>query len=82
MSSVININSSPAQPLKPELSTVKKGILVALTCLLVLGMVLSYALGAPWFVTVAFFASTLVPLFPLGRIAAVNKLSLDNIIKK
>lgn len=79
MSSVHSIPSTPVQAPKLELSTLKKGILVALACLFTLGMVFSYVFGAPWFVTVILFAATLVPLFPFGRISAINKLSSDNI---
>lgn len=83
MSSVHSIPSTPVQiqvqAPSLKLSTLQKGILVALTCLFALGMVFSYVFGAQWFVTVILFAATLVPLFPLGRISAINKLSSDNI---
>ncbi|MGB7978821.1 MAG: hypothetical protein WCF19_06660 [Chlamydiales bacterium] len=45
----------------------KKNILIAVATLMFLGMVLSYALGAQWFIIAAFFALSLSPLFPLGK---------------
>jgi hypothetical protein len=46
---------------------IKKTILVALSVLMSLGMILSYAIGAPWLVIAGFFLLSLAPLFPLGR---------------
>ena len=45
----------------------QKGILVAISALMALGMVLSYAVGAPWLVILGFFLLSLTPLFPLGK---------------
>jgi hypothetical protein len=46
---------------------VKKAILIAVSTLMFLGMILSYAIGAPWYVIVGFFLLTMSPLFPLGK---------------
>lgn len=46
---------------------VKKAILIAVSTLMFLGMILSYAIGAPWFIIAGFFLLTMSPLFPLGK---------------
>lgn len=50
---------------RPE--NLKKAILVAVSTLMFLGMILAYAIGAPWFIVATFFLLTLSPLFPLGK---------------
>lgn len=51
----------------PEEKTLKKTILIALSTLFALGMLFSYVFGAPWLLTLTFFALALAPLFPLGK---------------
>jgi hypothetical protein len=46
----------------------QKVLLVALTVIFTVGMIVSYALNAPWFVPLTFFALALLPLIKLGRI--------------
>jgi len=51
----------------PDPVKVKKAILIAVSVLMALGMIVCYAVGAPWLLTVTFFLLTLSPLFPLGK---------------
>ncbi len=51
-----------------QLSKTKQIILIALSTIMALGMILSYVFGAPWIITVGFFALTMAPLFPLWKI--------------
>ncbi len=46
----------------------KQIALVAIAALMVLGLALSYFLGAPWLVTLGFFALVLIPVFPLWKV--------------
>lgn len=47
---------------------------VACLVAMAVGLILSFALGSPWFVPAIFFAAGLVVAFPLGR----DPLILDN----
>lgn len=51
-----------------ELSKSSKVALVAISALFTLGMILSFCLSAPWYITVGFFLLSLSPLFPLGKL--------------
>ncbi len=44
---------------------IKKCALIALAAVFAIGMIFSYALGAPWMVTLSLFALTLAPLYPI-----------------
>ena len=40
---------------------------IALSILMGIGMIASYSVGAPWFITFGFFALIFVPLFRLSK---------------
>jgi len=79
MSSLEIINNAPVTQVKTFSPTVKKGLLIALTCLINLGAIFAYVIGLPWFVPLSLFALSLIPLFPIGRTAVVNRLAVKNI---
>lgn len=60
-----------------ELSKSNKLILIALATIMGLGMIFSYSLGAPWYLTVVFFVLTLAPLFPVGKTYLVSPNKVD-----
>ncbi len=51
-----------------ELSRSNKLILIALSAIMAVGMIFSYSLSAPWFITAGFFLLTLLPLLPIGKV--------------
>ncbi len=59
--------SGPLEPVPPRPSQAKKVISIVLSTLMALGMILSYALGAPWPVLLLFFALGLASSWPLSR---------------
>ncbi len=72
MASAISLNTKHLIPTEiqvdaPQYSSLKKTALIALSLLMATGLILSYALGAPWFVMVGFFLLALSPLFPIGQ---------------
>ncbi len=68
MTTVAQVDSLgiPAEGIRA--SKVKQGIMIALSILFTLGMVVSYALGAPWLIPFLFFSLALAPLYPLGKV--------------
>lgn len=69
MSAITNsLNKTvPEQPRYITPQNVKKAILVAVSAIMIVGMIVSYAMGASWLFTLLFFALALAPLFPLGK---------------
>ena len=68
MSNVVEIvNSYLFHEVPVELPKTKKIILIAIATIMALGMVFAFFLGAPWFVTLTFFALALAPLFPIWK---------------
>lgn len=67
MGSVTKVESANTnlEPVKP--ANIKKAILIAISVLMALGLIVSYAVGAPWLIMVGFFFLALSPLFPLGK---------------
>ena len=53
----------PIAYLEPQ--QVKKWALVALSTILALGMIFSYAFGAPWAVIFLLFVAALIPVYPI-----------------
>lgn len=67
MSAVTNVESVKPNLESVKPANVKKAILIAISVLMALGMIISYAIGAPWLIMVGFFFLALSPLFPLGK---------------
>jgi hypothetical protein len=67
MSSITPVDTVHSNVESMQPAKVKKAILVAISVIMAIGMILSYALGAPWLLIVGFFFLTLSPLFPLGK---------------
>lgn len=56
-----------SQPTRPFLTAKKRDrILIAISVIMAIGLIISYVMGAPWFVPLTFFALALVPIIPLG----------------
>lgn len=56
----------------------KQVLWVALSAIFGIGLILSYTLGAPWFVPFTFFSLALISLFPVGRVAEIQIKNPEN----
>ena len=84
MSSLVKFDSFPVRDTKTFSPTEKQKILVAISCIMLVGMFLSYALGSSlWYLSLLFFTLALVPGISIGRISetAKNRFLDLNIIK-
>lgn len=81
MALAISSSRVPVTQNKKSPMNVQEKCFIAISCIMALGLVLSYALAAPWYTPLLFFTAGLIPIFPIWRVTNTDQAVETSILK-